>query len=339
MLLSNYQKYAKLIGLPVHGGVNKNMADEENRPLTQLVIDDEYGPLGPGGVRALMTSLLGNGPGMKGGPYKLLSSLRIWRSNIGDEGTQSIAEALRLGGAEVKIAFLELLDNNIGPRGAMGLGQVRHPTWTTWSKPSFAISPIMIRPPRKGVGAGAESQPVDPAAGLQPHAGRGGRGQPLPRTADQHDAQTGAVGHGSRLSRLSTLNLPCTRARPLTSSPPSPPFPSLPLLRQLHLTFCQLPPEAGEPLGEIMANAKSALEVLSLGGNRLGGRGLFSICQGLAGNTKLKELKMADNMIDHLEVDVAALEVHNVRLISPLCPTSIPPVSALYPSCVRLISL
>jgi len=92
VLLSNYQKYVKLIGLPVHAGINKNIADEENRPLTQLVIDDEYGPLGPGGARALMTSLLGNGPGMKGGPYKLLSSLRIWRANIGDEGTQSIAE-------------------------------------------------------------------------------------------------------------------------------------------------------------------------------------------------------------------------------------------------------
>ena len=33
------------------------------------------------------------------------------------------AEILRLGGAEVAISFLELLDNNIGPRGASALGQ------------------------------------------------------------------------------------------------------------------------------------------------------------------------------------------------------------------------
>jgi hypothetical protein len=32
------------------------------------------------------------------------------------------AEVLRQGGAEVKIAFLELLDDKIGPRGALALG-------------------------------------------------------------------------------------------------------------------------------------------------------------------------------------------------------------------------
>ena len=37
-----------------------------------------------------MTALMGSGPGMKGGPYKLLKSIRIWRSNIGDDGAASI---------------------------------------------------------------------------------------------------------------------------------------------------------------------------------------------------------------------------------------------------------
>lgn len=32
------------------------------------------------------------------------------------------AEVLRLGGADVAINFLELLDNNIGPKGATALG-------------------------------------------------------------------------------------------------------------------------------------------------------------------------------------------------------------------------
>jgi hypothetical protein len=27
---------------------------------------------------------------MKGGPYKLLSSLRLWKANIGDDGAASI---------------------------------------------------------------------------------------------------------------------------------------------------------------------------------------------------------------------------------------------------------
>ena len=58
------------------------------------MIDDEFGQLGAGGTRALMTSILGTGPGMKGGPYKLLTSLRLWKANIGDEGAQAVAEVL-----------------------------------------------------------------------------------------------------------------------------------------------------------------------------------------------------------------------------------------------------
>jgi hypothetical protein len=56
----------------------------------QIIIDDSFGPLGPGGTRALMTALMGSGPGMKGGPFKLLKSIRIWRSNVGDDGAASI---------------------------------------------------------------------------------------------------------------------------------------------------------------------------------------------------------------------------------------------------------
>ena len=59
LLLSNYQKYSKLIGIAINGGITKTCNDEENRPLTQLVLDDEFGVLGPGGTRALMTSIMG----------------------------------------------------------------------------------------------------------------------------------------------------------------------------------------------------------------------------------------------------------------------------------------
>lgn len=88
-----------------------------------------------------MTAIMGSGPGMKGGPYKLLKFIRIWRSNICDDGAAAIvrtvdlycmricphahdiqAEVLRLGGIDVQIQYLELLDNNIGPRGGLALG-------------------------------------------------------------------------------------------------------------------------------------------------------------------------------------------------------------------------
>jgi hypothetical protein len=93
VLLSNYQKFSKSVGLPVHIGIVKALNDEEKYPIEQLIIDEEYGLLGPGGTRALVTSILGAGPGMKGGPYKLLSSLRIWKSNVGDDGAAAIVSS------------------------------------------------------------------------------------------------------------------------------------------------------------------------------------------------------------------------------------------------------
>lgn len=83
----------------------------------QIVVDDENGPLGPGGTRALTTAIMGTGQDMRGGPYRSIRSLRLWRAYCGDEGARSIAEVLRLGGAEVQLEYLELFDDNIGTRG------------------------------------------------------------------------------------------------------------------------------------------------------------------------------------------------------------------------------
>ena len=76
-------------------GVTKNLNDEEKYPVEQLLIDDEFGTLGPGGTRALMTSIMGTGPGMKGGPYKLLKYIRLWRANCNDDGASAIVRILR----------------------------------------------------------------------------------------------------------------------------------------------------------------------------------------------------------------------------------------------------
>jgi hypothetical protein len=86
----------RAIGIPVNALVTRTLNDEEKYPIEQLLIDDEVGPLGPGGTRALMTALMGTGPGMKGGPYKLMKSIRIWRSNCNDEGAAAIVSNLNL---------------------------------------------------------------------------------------------------------------------------------------------------------------------------------------------------------------------------------------------------
>jgi len=61
IFLQNYQKYCKLVGLVPNGNVAKICNDTEKYPVTQLIIDDEFGPIGPGGMRALMTALMGTG--------------------------------------------------------------------------------------------------------------------------------------------------------------------------------------------------------------------------------------------------------------------------------------
>lgn len=124
VLLSNYQKLCKAFAVPVNNGVAACLNKEENGPCKELLLDSDYGTLGCGGTRALMTAILGSGPAglVKGGPYKLLNSIRLWRCSINDEGAAAVAEVLRLGGAEVRISYLEILHDNISTRGCLAIG-------------------------------------------------------------------------------------------------------------------------------------------------------------------------------------------------------------------------
>ena len=123
VMLANYQKLCKFYGIPINQGVSACLTNEEKMPITQLFVDNEYGILGSGGTRALMGSLLGvPATAVKGGPYKLIQSIRLWRCHSGDDGAAAIAEVLRLGGAEVRIHYLELLDNDVGIKGAQAIG-------------------------------------------------------------------------------------------------------------------------------------------------------------------------------------------------------------------------
>lgn len=136
-LLKTYSDFCKRIGLSPHPEVSKSLTNEENAFCgRQIIIDGgekESRPeskLGAGGTRALCTSCMGLGEGMPVHPetkqsmmYKQLQELRIWRSNIGDDGAASLAELLRLGGAEIQLQYLELFDNDISSVGAFALGR------------------------------------------------------------------------------------------------------------------------------------------------------------------------------------------------------------------------
>uniref|UniRef100_A0A7S2SFQ2 Uncharacterized protein n=1 Tax=Rhizochromulina marina TaxID=1034831 RepID=A0A7S2SFQ2_9STRA len=130
-LLTQYQKFCKMTAMPLCEQVIQTLTDEEKKEAflasKQLVVhpadprDPTEPRIGPGGMRAICTSILGTAPGMI--PYKGVNCLRIWWSKIGDDGACALAELLRLGGSEVQINYLELWDNQIGPRGALALGR------------------------------------------------------------------------------------------------------------------------------------------------------------------------------------------------------------------------
>ena len=126
-LLTNYTKFCRHVCIAANQKIVNILSREESAELfvktKQLIIDDEFGPLKASGTRALCTALMGSGPGGSKVPCRLLKHLRLWRCEVGDDGCACIAELLRLGGAEVAITYLELLDNDVAFEGARYLGR------------------------------------------------------------------------------------------------------------------------------------------------------------------------------------------------------------------------
>lgn len=225
-LLQTYQKYSKLIGIPVNQCIVRALSNTEQYPVEQIIVDEELGNLGAGGTRALCHSI------MTPPRYKLLKSMRFWRVNVEDEGVNAISELLRLGGSDVKLSYLELLDNNLTYRSGMSLGA--------------------------------------------------------------------ALSIGNNLSLL-TLKLDYNRNfGDLGVHHLSIGLRTNSTLKQLHLQFCGLTNVAGKNIADILANTKSHLDTLNLNGNKLGGRGLYDLCSGLALNSFLTSLHLADNNIDQV---------------------------------------
>mmetsp|Transcript_52 Transcript_52/g.111 ORF Transcript_52/g.111 Transcript_52/m.111 type:complete len:349 (-) Transcript_52:233-1279(-) len=253
VLLANYTKFCKAIGLEPHAQIKTQLEDEEKDKIDQLVVSGNPGggppePLGPGGTRALATAILGNSDLMTGGPYKLLKALRIWNANVGDDGTQSLSELLRLGGGDIILSYLELFDNNIGPRGCQALG----------SALSF------------------------------------GSNQSLLTLKLDYNITIGAEGVVALCRGLRTNRY----------------------LKQLHLAYCNITPEAGAPLGDMLSYSGLGLVILNLQGNRISGVGLGGMCPGLARNRSLQFLSLADNGIGEIDGDEEHIRAFGASMIA-----------------------
>jgi len=250
VILQNYQKFSRMIGITPHICVSRAF-EPEALEIGDLFIDGSLGSFGPGGARALLTSIMNMGPGMKGKPLNVFSSLRFWKCNIGDDGANSVAEVLRLGGGDVIITYLEIIDDIIGPKGALALG----------------------------------------------HSLSFGQNLSLQILKLDYNSHFGVEGLYN-LCRGIRTNF---------------------IMKELHLSFCQINDEGGQSISDVIANSKSALEVLNLSGNQLGGKGLSALCQGLNVNTRLEKLYLADNQIDQNDDDLLALKEFNECLLGPTC--------------------
>ena len=80
-------------------------------------------------------------------------------------------------------------------------------------------------------------------------------------------------------------------------------------LKKLSLKHCCIDKHGGKPIGEMLGFKKTALVSLDLTCNQIGCVGLTDICTaGLAENSSLKTLRIADNLIGQTDDDARALE-------------------------------
>lgn len=79
-------------------------------------------------------------------------------------------------------------------------------------------------------------------------------------------------------------------------------------LKHLSAQYCSIDSQGAENIAEMLSFKRSSLVSLHLTGNRIGGKGLVKLSQGLSQNGTLAELNIADNGIRFSADDIAGLE-------------------------------
>mmetsp|Transcript_5633 Transcript_5633/g.8266 ORF Transcript_5633/g.8266 Transcript_5633/m.8266 type:complete len:362 (-) Transcript_5633:1824-2909(-) len=250
VLFSNYVTVCRKIGLEPSDSIKRALTNVENSNAgKQLLVDslDEKESFGPGGCRALAIAILQGSscedaavPKGSNVAFTAMKEIRIWRCNIGDDGVSALASILQFGGKQLQLTYLELLDSDVGPMGALALGK--------------ALS--------VGMNASLMTLNLD------------------------FNTKLGSSGAKCLCSGLQTNST----------------------LKKLSMKHCSIDDAAGEALSKMLSFSKLAIASLDLTSNRLGGRGLLLMSQGLLENKNLASLRLTDNGIASSEIDICALK-------------------------------
>ena len=117
--IKNYALACKMYGCEPSDCVKRGVETEDGNPTNYVFVDEE---VGPAGVRALSSAMLGQHETMKGGKFTNFSSLHFARCNGQADGAVALAELLRVGGDSIPTTNLRLCDCGIDVRGCQALG-------------------------------------------------------------------------------------------------------------------------------------------------------------------------------------------------------------------------
>jgi len=145
----NYQKACKALNVTADPELIRDVRDEEREtPYIHVVLGDR--DIGPAGVRTIVEALLCRPVGgqrmVGGGPYDKITAIRLWRCNASDDGAVAVADLLtaRKPDSEdfsMRVVCVDLLGNNIGPRGCDALGRALAANVPTLLTLSLAYNP------------------------------------------------------------------------------------------------------------------------------------------------------------------------------------------------------
>jgi len=113
--LKNYKIVCRKTGIRPDSKVVQ--AIEGEGVATRIAIDSDLGPMG---THALFASLSGKTEGMLE-PYKVVDTIRLWRANIGEEGSHAIANWLR--DVDCFVNTIQFMDCNVNALGCKYLAK------------------------------------------------------------------------------------------------------------------------------------------------------------------------------------------------------------------------